>query len=95
MSPVYNGYMPELPEVETVRIGLQRLLPGRVVTQRWLAVQRCGPHALPSGCAGVETGVEPVFETGVAIGSSPPEDELLDDDDADDAAACFAARSAM
>lgn len=27
----YNGRMPELPEVETVRIGLARLLPGLVV----------------------------------------------------------------
>lgn len=27
----YNTYMPELPEVETVRMGLARLLPGRVI----------------------------------------------------------------
>lgn len=32
MSPQYNVNMPELPEVETVRIGLQALLPGRQVS---------------------------------------------------------------
>jgi formamidopyrimidine-DNA glycosylase len=31
IAACYNGCMPELPEVETVRIGLQKLLPGRVV----------------------------------------------------------------
>ena len=30
-SPCYNRFMPELPEVETVRSGLQKLLPGHVI----------------------------------------------------------------
>lgn len=36
--------MPELPEVETVRIGLQRLLPGRVVT----GVESDWPKSFPN-----------------------------------------------
>jgi formamidopyrimidine-DNA glycosylase len=31
----YNGCMPELPEVETIRIGLAKLLPGQVIKDTW------------------------------------------------------------
>jgi formamidopyrimidine-DNA glycosylase len=43
------GLMPELPEVETVRAGLQRLLPGRVVA----AVQFDTPKGFPNSEADV------------------------------------------
>ncbi|MDB5184830.1 MAG: mutM [Candidatus Saccharibacteria bacterium] len=38
--------MPELPEVETVRLGLQRLLPGRVVTSAVSDTDKSFPNAL-------------------------------------------------
>ena len=41
--------MPELPEVETVRIGLSRLLPGRVVARAW----HDWPKSFPNGEADV------------------------------------------
>jgi formamidopyrimidine-DNA glycosylase len=41
--------MPELPEVETIRIGLQRLLPGRVVA----AVERDNAKSFPNAPADV------------------------------------------
>jgi formamidopyrimidine-DNA glycosylase len=43
--------MPELPEVETVKLGLSRLLPGRVVA----AVQFDWPKSFPNAEADVET----------------------------------------
>jgi len=42
--------MPELPEVETVRVGLQRLLPGRTVQ----AVYADTPKSFPNATADVE-----------------------------------------
>lgn len=42
--------MPELPEVETVRIGLQRLLPKRIVT----AVDADTPKSFPNAAADVQ-----------------------------------------
>jgi formamidopyrimidine-DNA glycosylase len=42
--------MPELPEVETVRIGLQRLLPGRIVS----AVDADNPKSFPNTEADVQ-----------------------------------------
>lgn len=46
VTPLYLilTYMPELPEVETVRIGLQRLLPGRVIA----AVSHDTPKSFPN-----------------------------------------------
>ncbi len=38
--------MPELPEVETVRIGLSRLLPGKVVSAQWHDAPKSFPNAL-------------------------------------------------
>lgn len=43
--------MPELPEVETVRIGLSRLLPGRVIAQ----VDSDNPKSFPNAPADVDT----------------------------------------
>jgi formamidopyrimidine-DNA glycosylase len=43
--------MPELPEVETVRVGLQRLLPGRVVTK----VESNWDKSFPNNQADVES----------------------------------------
>src|SRR5687768_11650093 len=37
--------MPELPEVETVRVGLARLLPTRVVTSVWHDNAKSFPNA--------------------------------------------------
>src|SRR5258706_265530 len=42
--------MPELPEVETVRIGLHGLLPGRVVQD----VQHDNPKSFPNAAADVQ-----------------------------------------
>ena len=42
--------MPELPEVETVRIGLAALLPGRVVA----SVHHDTPKSFPNAAADVE-----------------------------------------
>ena len=48
---VYNiGYMPELPEVETIRIGLDRLLPGLTVR----SVEHDNPKSFPNEPADVE-----------------------------------------
>jgi formamidopyrimidine-DNA glycosylase len=46
---LYTGGMPELPEVETVRAGLQRLLPGRVVQ----CVSADTPKSFPNAPADV------------------------------------------
>lgn len=37
--------MPELPEVETIRIGLQKLLPGKVISDVWHDWQKSFPNA--------------------------------------------------
>ncbi|CAN5611901.1 hypothetical protein BH23PAT1_BH23PAT1_0550 [soil metagenome] len=37
--------MPELPEVETIRIGLSRLLPGKVITSVWRDWEKSFPNA--------------------------------------------------
>lgn len=48
---VYNiGYMPELPEVETIRIGLDRLLPGLTIR----SVEHDTPKSFPNESADVE-----------------------------------------
>src|SRR5262249_32613739 len=52
MYPLYGSYnrrMPELPEVETVRLGLQGLLPGR----RIAAVDHNWPKSFPNAQADV------------------------------------------
>jgi formamidopyrimidine-DNA glycosylase len=41
----YNEGMPELPEVETVRTGLAKLLPGRVVADVWHDWPKSFPNA--------------------------------------------------
>src|ERR1700743_163861 len=43
--------MPELPEVETVRIGLSQLLPGRIIT----AVKFCWAKSFPNAETDVQT----------------------------------------
>ncbi len=60
MSPraCYNRGMPELPEVETVAVGLQRLLPGRVVAR----VVSDNPKSFPNAEADVQA-----FLVGAAV----------------------------
>lgn len=53
--------MPELPEVETVRIGLAELLPGRVIT----AATHNWPKSFPNAPADVENFVQNARVTGV------------------------------
>lgn len=48
--------MPELPEVETVRIGLSQLLPGKKVTGVWHDWPESKPGEYVSYCAGSESG---------------------------------------
>jgi formamidopyrimidine-DNA glycosylase len=49
--------MPELPEVETVRIGLQRLLPGRTVKSAVTDTQKSFPNA-PADVAQFQVGAQ-------------------------------------
>ena len=50
MLACYNRVMPELPEVETVAVGLQRLLPGRVIVR----VVSDTPKSFPNAPADVQ-----------------------------------------